>query len=187
MRLQRYDQRLRRFGLRDRHLDWDISARAARSVRSRARVLAAIVHAAGRAGRAGDLLGAVSRDRLASRGGRPASGTSRRPRRFSSGAAVYALGLRRSSTAVWRVFGMTAGIWTAAAVPLLAVAGLFAIEREAAVIETARSWLMLRRARHQSRARLKQARSELARICSIRSTTGSAQKRPGRAAAQKPN
>ena len=30
MRLRRYDTRLRRFGLRDRHLDWEISARDVR-------------------------------------------------------------------------------------------------------------------------------------------------------------
>ena len=45
---------------------------------------------------------------------------------------------------------MPAGVLPAAALPLLAVAGLLALEREAAVFETARSWLMLRRARQHT-------------------------------------
>jgi hypothetical protein len=56
----------------------------------------------------------------------------------------------------------TLGIATAAALPLLAVTGLIALERQAAVFETARSWLMLRRARQHSRAWLKRARADLA-------------------------
>ena len=52
----------------------------------------------------------------------------------------------------------------AAAVPAIAVAGLFAIERESAVIETVRSWSMLRGARAGTRARLRDARSELATV-----------------------
>jgi hypothetical protein len=102
-----------------------------------------------------------------------------------AGVVVYALWVAAIVTAAWRLFGMTAGIWAAAAVPLLALAGLFAIEREAAVIETARSWLLLRRARHQSRARLKQARSELARLLDQVYEWLSAET-PGPAAAQKP-
>ena len=53
---------------------------------------------------------------------------------------------------------------TALLVPGLAVAGLFAIEREAAVADTIRAWWFLRRARRQTRARLKETRTELAAL-----------------------
>lgn len=81
---------------------------------------------------------------------------------------------------------MTAGLMTAAALPPLAVAGLLALEREAAVFETARSWLMLRRARRQSRAWLKRARADLADLLDQVYDWLSAET-PGRAASQKPN
>jgi hypothetical protein len=46
--------------------------------------------------------------------------------------------------------------------PVLAVAGLLAIERESAAWETARSWLALRGARETTRSALKRRRAELA-------------------------
>src|SRR4029453_15122001 len=49
-------------------------------------------------------------------------------------------------------------------IPALAVAGLFAIERETAVADTIRAWWFLRRARRQTRARLKETRGELAAL-----------------------
>ncbi len=49
-------------------------------------------------------------------------------------------------------------------IPALALAGLFALEREASVVDTARSWLALRRARGRSRSWLKQERSEIAEM-----------------------
>ena len=56
------------------------------------------------------------------------------------------------------------GILVAVLVPALAVAGLFAIERESAVADTIRAWWFLRRARRQTRARLKETRTELAAL-----------------------
>ena len=44
----------------------------------------------------------------------------------------------------------------------VAVAALFAIERESAVIDAVRAWWLLRRAHHDTRARLRRRRSELA-------------------------
>lgn len=183
MRLQRYDQRLRRFGLRDSHLDWDISTRAALAFLAREGVAAIVMLPVALAGLAifwvpYHVTGWIAR-RLTSE--RDVAATAK----VFAGTVVYALWVAAIVTAVWRLFGMTAGIWAAAAVPLLALAGLFAIEREAAVIETAKSWLLLRRARHQSRARLKQARSELARMLDQVYEWLSAET-PGPAAAQKP-
>ena len=46
--------------------------------------------------------------------------------------------------------------------PIVAVAALFAIERESAVIDAVRAWWLLRRARRSTRASLRRRRSELA-------------------------
>jgi hypothetical protein len=62
------------------------------------------------------------------------------------------------------MFGGTIAVVAALVVPLAAVAGLFAIEREAAVLDTVRAWFLLRRARHDTRARLRRHRSELADV-----------------------
>ena len=80
------------------------------------------------------------------------------------GAAVYAAWLLAIAVAAGRAFGLGAGIATAAVVPLLAVAGLFAIERETAVADSVRAWRSLRRARHQTRLRLRETRTELAAL-----------------------
>jgi hypothetical protein len=78
------------------------------------------------------------------------------------GAAVYAVWLIVIAITGWRLSGGRAAAIAAVAVPALALIGLFAIERESAVVATARAWLSLRRARAESRERLKRARSEIA-------------------------
>ena len=64
----------------------------------------------------------------------------------------------------WQAGGARTAALAAAALPFIAVAALFAIERETAVVETVRSWWMLRRANAGTRARLRDARSELAAV-----------------------
>jgi hypothetical protein len=59
---------------------------------------------------------------------------------------------------------MLPGLIVFAMLPGLAVAGLFAIERESAAWQTARSWLTLRGARETTRSRLKRQRAELADV-----------------------
>jgi len=68
------------------------------------------------------------------------------------------------ATVAWQAGGPRIGVLTAAALPLIAVAALFAIERETAVVEAVRAWWMLRRARAGTRARLRDTRSELAAV-----------------------
>ena len=53
---------------------------------------------------------------------------------------------------------------TLLALPLVAVAGLFAVERESAVLDTVKAWLLLRRTRGETRERLRRSRSELADV-----------------------
>jgi hypothetical protein len=184
MRLQRYDQRLRRFGLRDSHLDWDVSARAALTFGVREGLAAIVLLPVAAAGLAifwvpyhvtGLLARRATRERDVA-----ATAT------VFVGTAVYTMWLALIVFIAWLSFGARASAVTALAVPLLAVAGLFAIEREAAAIETARSWLMLRRAKRHSRAWLKQARSEIADLLEQVYEWLSAEK-PGQAAAQKPH
>ncbi len=183
-RLQRYDQRLRRFGLRDRHLDWDLSARAAAAFALREGLLMLVLLPVALAGLAIFWVPYQVTGLLARRATRERDVAA--TAKVFVGAAVYAAWLGLIVAVFWKGYGMTAGLLTAAALPLLAVAGLLALEREAAVFETARSWLMLRRARQQSRAWLKRARADLADLLDQVYDWLSAET-PGRAASQKPN
>jgi 1-acyl-sn-glycerol-3-phosphate acyltransferase len=161
-RLRRYDQRLQRFGLRDRHLDLDVSSRTAAWFALR-ETLAALV--LGPVAAAGFALFWVPYHvtailaRLATRE-RDVAATAK----VFIGAAVYVAWLLAIAIVAWQAGGARAGTVVAAALPLLAVAALFAIERETAVLETVRSWWMLRRAKAGTRARLRDARSELATV-----------------------
>jgi hypothetical protein len=62
------------------------------------------------------------------------------------------------------LFGRRAAVTVSVLIPALALAGLFALEREASVADTARSWLALRRAHGRSRRWLKEERSEIAEM-----------------------
>ncbi len=161
-RLRRYDQRLGRFGLRDRHLDWDISARGAVAFAIREGLAALFLVPVAAIGLAVFWVPYRVTALLARRA------TSERDVAATAkvfiGAAVYAAWLLAIAVTAGRAFSLGAGIATAALVPLLAVAGLFAIEREAAVADSVRAWRSLRRARHQTRLRLRETRTELAAL-----------------------
>ena len=58
----------------------------------------------------------------------------------------------------------TASAHSAGLLPALAVAGLFAIERESAVLDAVRAWLLLRARKLDTRERLRRRRSELADV-----------------------
>jgi 1-acyl-sn-glycerol-3-phosphate acyltransferase len=161
IQLRRYDDRLRRFGLADAALDWNVSAAAARGFLARevpaglllaplatAALLAFVVPYVLTA-----LAGRLSRDMdvMASA-------------KVIAGALIYGAwsGLLAIITA--RLWGTPAGLLVLAFLPLLAVGGLFAIERESAAWRTARSWLALRTARQSTKSRLMQQRAELAEV-----------------------
>jgi glycerol-3-phosphate O-acyltransferase / dihydroxyacetone phosphate acyltransferase len=161
-RLRRYDQRLRRFGLRDRHLDWDVSWRAAAMFAVREGLAALCLAPVALCGFVVfwipyQLTGVVAR--LANRE-RDVAATAT----VLVGAGVYLSWLLLIGSVCWRLWGAAAGLGIAAALPLLAIGGLFAVERELAAAATVRSWWMLRRARHETRARLRGSRSELAAL-----------------------
>jgi glycerol-3-phosphate O-acyltransferase / dihydroxyacetone phosphate acyltransferase len=160
MRLRRYDQRLRRFGLRDRHLDWRISRRDAAVFAAREILLGVMLIPLCLIGLVlffvpykltGLLAGRVTRDRdiLATA-------------QVFTGAVLYAAWLSLAAVAAWRLAGRGAALATVLLLPAVAVASVFAIERESAVIDAVRAWWLLRRARHDTRERLRRRRSELA-------------------------
>jgi 1-acyl-sn-glycerol-3-phosphate acyltransferase len=161
-RLRRYDQRLGRFGLRDRHLDWDISARGAVAFAIREGLAALFLVPVAAIGLAVFWVPYRVTALLARRA------TSERDVAATAkafiGVVVYAAWLLAIAVTAGRAFSLGAGIATAALVPLLAIAGLFAIEREAAVADSVRAWRSLRRARHQTRLRLRETRTELAAL-----------------------
>jgi hypothetical protein len=80
------------------------------------------------------------------------------------GFLVYAVWWLALTTAAWWMAGARAGLITGSIVPALAVAGLFAIERESAVIDAVRAWFLLNRTNVHTRERLRRHRSELADI-----------------------
>jgi len=160
LRVRRYDQRLRRFQLRDRHLDWDVSTKAAVRFAAREAAAGIVLLPLAAAGFAIFWIPYQVTGWLARRATdeRDVAATAK----VFVGTAVYAAWLVGLVMLVWQVFGSRAAGAAALLLPILAVCGLFAVERESAMIDTARSWRILRRARGQSRARLKQERSEIA-------------------------
>lgn len=161
-RLRRYDSRLQRFGLRDRHLDWDLSLPAAAWFAVREIAAALILLPLAAAGLAlfwvpYQLTGVLAHVATSER---DVAATAK----VFVGAAVYVAWLLVIAGVAWWLADSRAAVLAAVIVPLVALAGLFAFERETAVIETVRSWLMLRRAKAGTRARLRDARSELADV-----------------------
>ena len=162
LKLRRYDQRLRRFGLQDRHLDWDISAGAAAVFAAREGLAALVLLPIAAAGLVlfwvpYQVTGLLARRATTER---DVAATAK----VFVGLGVYALWLLVLATAVAMLFGAASGAAAALLIPMIAVAGLFAIEREGAVVETIRSWRVLRRARRQTRVRLRETRSGLAAL-----------------------
>ena len=162
LRLRRYDERLRRFGIRDRHLDWQVPARDALkfAVRESAAALVMMPLAA-----LGFVLFFV-----------PYQVTGRVARRFTrepdviataqvlAGAVIYGAWFALLGWMVWRAWGLTAAAICASLLPLVALVSLFAIERQSAVLDAVKAWFLLRRARKETRERLRRRRSELADV-----------------------
>lgn len=162
VRLRRYDHRLRRFRLRDRHLDWDISAGAASRFMLREGALAIVLVPLAIVGLTifwvpYHVTGWFARRATKER---DVAATAK----VFVGAAVYAVWLAAIVAAIWWLVGGVATAVAAVLLPMLAVAGLFAVERETSAIATARAWLALRRARSRSRSRLREERSEIAEL-----------------------
>ena len=162
LRLRRYHERLHRFGLRDRHLDWTISSGETARFALR-EILAALVLLPLAA--AALIMFAVPY-RLT---GYVARWFTQEPdvaatAKVVGGFVIYAVWLLTLAAAVWALAGARAGLLTGLLLPALAVAGLFAVERESAVLDTVRAWFLLTRTKADTRERLRRRRSELADV-----------------------
>jgi glycerol-3-phosphate O-acyltransferase / dihydroxyacetone phosphate acyltransferase len=162
-RIRRYDNRLRRFGLRDRHLDWQVSGSEAARFAARELLAALVMGPAALAGLAVFAAPYYATQAVAKRLTRELDVLA--TAKLFAGVVLYgawmaiiaaAAGLAARSTAV--------GLAAFAALPVVAVAGLFAVERESAVLDAVRAWLLLRRTRAGTRERLRRRRSELADV-----------------------
>lgn len=162
LKLRRYDQRLRRFGIRDRHLDWEVTTRDAVRFAGRELTLGLLLVPLAAAG----LIVFFIPYRLT---GLAAKLATREhdviaTAQVISGFLIYGAWAAALSAVAWIASGRIAGMLTLLALPLLALVALAALERESAVLDTVRSWLLLRRARHETRERLRRHRSELADV-----------------------
>jgi len=157
LRIRRYDERLQRFGLRDRHLDWRVSV--ADAIRFAARELLF-----------GVVLGPVALVAIVA-----FAATAK----AVGGALIYAAWLAVLAAGVWFLSGPRLALLVGAALTGVAVAGLFAIERESAVLDAVRAWLLLRRTRDDTKRTLLRRRSELADVLDDANRWVTAEEREG--------
>ena len=160
-RVRRYDARLQRFGLRDRHLDMVVSNGAAAAFAAREALLAIPLAPLALAGLIAFFvpywLTAIAA-RLATREPDVAASA-----KVIAGAIIHAAWAAAAVAAAWLWKGPAAAAVTGLAVPVIAVASLFAVERESAVLDAIRAWLAIRRARFGAGV-LRRRRSELADV-----------------------
>jgi 1-acyl-sn-glycerol-3-phosphate acyltransferase len=160
--IRRYDQRLRRFGIRDRHLDWQISTADAWQFAFRESIFAVVLLPLGAVGFAlffvpYHLTAVLARwftrekDVIATA-------------QVLTGAGVYAAWLAVLVAIVWSVGGPAAAAVTGLLIPVVALLSLFAIERESAVVDAVRAWFLMRRASTMTWERLRRQRTELADV-----------------------
>jgi glycerol-3-phosphate O-acyltransferase/dihydroxyacetone phosphate acyltransferase len=161
LQFRRYDQRMRRFGLRDRTLDWNTSRRDAIRFLSReiplALVLVPVAALAVVVFAVPYLLTAVV-GRLQKHSDVTATA------KALSGAIFYLVWSAAVVWLAWSSRGPLAGIAIGVLLPLLGLGGLFAIEREWLALRTARSWWALRGTHPDTRQRLRRHRAELADV-----------------------
>jgi 1-acyl-sn-glycerol-3-phosphate acyltransferase len=162
LRFRRYEQRLRRFGFRDRHLDWDVSAADALRFGVRESLMAIVLLPLA----VSAVAAFVVPYRLT---GYAARWFTREPdvaatAKVVGGFLIYTAWLALLATIAWWLSGPVAALVLPAALTALAVGGLFAIERESAVVDAVRAWFLLRRTDPDTRARLRRRRSELADV-----------------------
>ena len=161
VQFRRYDDRLRRFGLDDRALDWDVSATTARAFVVREVPLALLL---GPVAALALLVFVVpyALTAVAARVTKDMDVTA--TAKVLAGAVIYSIWTLCFVGTAWWLRGPAAGLVALFGLPALAIAGLFTIERETSAWRTARSWLALRGARRRTRSALRRRRAELADV-----------------------
>lgn len=161
VQFRRYDDRMGRFGLHDGALDWSISARAARAFIARevprALILVPLAALAMVVFAVPYLITAV-----AARYSREMDVTA--TVKVLGGLVIYGAWVALAATLLGLRWGPGGAAGIVLAMPLLAVVGILAIERESAAWRTARAWISLRGARSVTRTALKRRRAELASV-----------------------
>jgi 1-acyl-sn-glycerol-3-phosphate acyltransferase len=162
LRFRRYDQRLRRFGFRDRHLDWEVSAAEAARFGVREALIAMVLLPVALA----SLVAFAVPYHLTGYGARRFTQHSDviATAQVVGGFFIYAAWLALLAALAWWLAGAGTALALLGALLVLAVAGLFAIERESAVLDAVRAWFLLRRTNVDTRERLRRRRSELADV-----------------------
>ena len=160
MQVRRYDDRLGRFGLRDRHLDWQVPASGAARFAVRESSIALVLLPLAIAA----MIVFYIPYRLTGLAARWFTGEPdvAATAKVVGGAIVYAAWFVALAAAAWGLAGGRAALLLLTLLPAMAVAGLFAIERESAVMDAVRAWFVLRRTAPGTRERLRRRRSELA-------------------------
>jgi hypothetical protein len=161
LQLRRYDQRLRRFGLRDRALDWNTSRSDAIQFlwREVPRALFLVPM-----GLAATLVFAVPY-LLTSAVGRLQRHTDvTATAKVIAGSIFYSIWIASAAALATSNLGTLAGVAVVVLLTALGIGGLYAIEREMAAFRTARSWLALRGTHPDTRDRLRRHRAELADV-----------------------
>jgi glycerol-3-phosphate O-acyltransferase/dihydroxyacetone phosphate acyltransferase len=162
LRLRRYDARLRRFGLRDRHLDWQISPSDAATFAVRELAFAVVLLPLCALGLGVFFVPYHVTAWIARRVARERDIYA--TAQVFSGVVVYGVWLAIIGALIWRIAGSTVAWTSVVLLPAVAILSLVAIERETAVIDAVRAWWHLRRARHDTRERLRRDRTELAEV-----------------------
>jgi 1-acyl-sn-glycerol-3-phosphate acyltransferase len=162
LRVRRYNERLRRFGLRDTQLDRAPSPADAVLFACRELVAAAVLVPLCVVGMVTfavpyALTAVLTRSLIHEEDVRATA-------KVVCGAAIYGVWVSLVALAASLTFGQRWGLAALATTPVLAVASLMAIERETAVAEAVRAWLLLRRTHRATIARLHKRRSELADV-----------------------
>jgi len=161
VQLRRYDDRLRRFGMADAALDWNVSHREAWRFVARELPLAmALVPLAWTAMAVFAVPYALTA--AAARLSKDMDVTA--TTKVLGGLAIYGLWMSLVSAAIGWLWGSAWGVTSLVLLPAVAVAGLFALERESSAWQTARSWLAVRSAHPTTTKALKRRRAELAGV-----------------------
>jgi hypothetical protein len=162
VRLRRYDQRLERFGFRDRHLDLQVSP--AEAIRFAVRESLAGVALLPLAAAALVMFAIPYRLTAAAAGLATRHSDVTATVKVGTAVPIYGAWLALLAAAAWWAAGTRAALFMVCLLPVLAVAGLYAIERESAVLGAIRAWFLLRRTGAQTRLELRRRRSELADV-----------------------
>ena len=161
LRLRRYDERMRMFGLRDRTLDWDTSRKDA--VRFLAREIPVAIVLVPLALFTTVVI-AIPYLLTAAVGKTQRYTDQTATAKVIGGVTFYVLWTTALAWVVATSAGTLAGVLTAVLLPFLGLGGLLAIEREQSAWRTARAWLALRGTHPNTRQRLRRHRAELADV-----------------------